>query len=283
MEFLSKFKSILLSEQESEQEQNIVNPTEQEEDDQEKPKESFIATVVDLANFLDRDLANLFEKIYVTTNNANADIIAIVNIHRKELIEKIDTIANIFRKFSVLVYFATSETDIEVVKFATRKANFGIGKVLVATGDYSLIQSITTFLTPDKVGFFIDKSNVPSQIHAFSQVGYSIRVSDIISKKEGLIKRLIHIPPNFIRRARNYSLPQEIEEKILSVLPKEMNELREYIEKNNLMNNIDNFKIELASLAIRDKVKFYHDKEKNTVTVLPKRKESEEVESITTS
>lgn len=129
MEFLSKFKSILLSEQESEQEQNIVNPTEQEEDDQEKPKESFIATVVDLANFLDRDLANLFEKIYVTTNNANADIIAIINIHRKELIEKIDTIANIFRKFSVLVYFATSETDIEVVKFATRKANFGIGKV----------------------------------------------------------------------------------------------------------------------------------------------------------
>lgn len=283
MELLNKFKSILLSEQESEQEQNVIDSIEQEDEEQEKPKESFIATVVDLANFLDRDLANLFEKIYVTTNNANADIIAILNIHRKEVIEKIEIIANIFKKFSVLVYFATSETDIEVAKFATRKANLGMGKVLVATGDYGLIQSITTFLTPDKVGFFIDKSNVPSQIHAFSQIGYSIRISDIISKKEGLIRRLIHVSPNLIRRARNYSLPQEVEAQILSVLPKEMNELKNYIEKNNLMNNIDNFKVELASLAIRDKVKFYHDKEKNTVTILPKRKESEEVELSTLS
>ncbi len=274
MELIEKIKTLLVNEQQkNEKTQMLATQEIQEEEDQEEiqeqVKESYIAAIVDVANFMDRDLTNLFEKVFVITNNANADIIAIVNIHRKEIIEKIETIANIFKKFSVLVYFATSETDIEVTKFAMRKINLGIGKVLVATGDFGLIQTIASFVSPEKVGFFIDKNNIPSQIHSLTQIGYSVRIADIISKKEGLIRRLIHVSPNYIRRARNYSLPDEIEEKILSVLPKTTEELKAFIEQNNLMNNIDNYKVELASLAIRNKVKFFHDKEKNIVTVLP--------------
>lgn len=240
-----------------------------------KSSNKYVAAVVDIANFLDRDFSNLFEKISTVINNINADIVAVINIHRKDLLEKMELLSVIFKKHSVTVYFATSETDIEVAKFAIRKSNLNNGKVLVATGDISLMHTIASFLGNDKVGFLSDKNNSSTNIHSLTKMGYSVYIEDIISRKEGVINKILHISPNHIRRARGYSLPEEIENQIIQSLPKNIDELKEFVEKNNLMNNMDNFKIMITSLILRDKMKLYHDRERDIINLLPSNKQLE--------
>lgn len=220
-----------------------------------KERKSYSTCVVDFANFLGCDFTNVFEKASYICNNENADIVIVVNSKRKDFFEKLDVLSHVFKRFGVSVYFAVGETDIEILRFVSKKINQG-NNVLFMSSDYGLIETIANSFTPNQVSFFVDAKNSPSLIENIKRKGYEIYFGNILTKKEGVIKRVLKMRAQEVRMARGYTLKKPLEDYLIGLLPMSLSSLMQTAIKSGHFKDGLSVKMALASLCLKNEIDF---------------------------
>lgn len=147
--------------------------------------------MVDIGSFLGNDLPFFFD----TLNCGDSIIISIVKQHQNNNIIPI-----LSRNMSFVVF--SNDVNMDMVRLI---AKLNGEKYTVATNSITMMQSISSYLTPDRVSFFCDANVVylSAQIEQLMQRGYRIIRADLITKKEGALRKILNANIETVFRARN--------------------------------------------------------------------------------
>lgn len=238
-------------------------------DKEDEQKRVFNACVVDYANVCSLDLTDSFTKIRNISGNLDLDFSVVVNIKRKDFFDKLDAISLVLKKFSSAVYFANGETDVEVLRVLSKKIKH-YGNAILFTGDYTIIEAAASSHSPHQVAFVCNESFVSSNIDSIKRRGYDLFVLNFITKKEGVLKRILKLKSSEIKLARGYCLSEDKEKYLMSIIPDELNNIiKKAIEEQRMFKDALNVKYALISLCMKNKIDF-HVNGNGEVKVRPK-------------
>lgn len=227
------------------------------EEDELKDAQVFNSCVVDYANIYSLDLTDSFAKIRNLSNNYDLDFSIVVNIKRKDFFDRLDAISLVFKKFSSGVYFANGETDVEILRVLSRKIKH-YGNAILFTGDYAIIEAAANSHTPRQVAFVCNESFVSENIESIRKRGYSLFVLNFITKKEGVLKRILKLRTNEIKNARGYHLSEDKEKYLLSLIPNDLSFIvKKAVEEERVFKDSLVLKYALINLCMRNKIDFY--------------------------
>lgn len=199
--------------------------------------------MVDIGSFMGNDLSFFFD----TLNCGNSIIVSIVRQQQNNNILPI-----LSRNMSFVIF--SNDVGMDMVRLI---AKLNGDKYVVATNSITMMQSISSYLTPDRVSFFCDANVVylSAQIEQLMQRGYRIIRANLMTKKEGALRKILNASVETVFRARNRDSSG-----ILKHLPLVLKDLTEEMKeiiiaeaiKGNLKVHYDNGSIHVLHNNDRD-------------------------------
>ena len=236
-------------------------------------KEYFSYAVIDFANFAHCDLGSLLTIIKAHLSDEH-EIFAVINNRNNYVNGKLKLIIPLLCRHFVFVLFSDSSTDTEIIKLTLNRAKKG--PVLLATNDFGIVNAITERLSPKEVGFLVNSNDTSRDLYQIYKKGYRLLDRNIITWQEGIVKRILKLNDERIKKAKGYIVKDEIKQMIFNYLPMQIGELFNKLSTTNAVTSKEQVINTLASMAIRKEVVLVSHEEIDKVLVRPFQKKIDE-------
>jgi hypothetical protein len=233
----------------------------------------FSYAVIDFANFAHCDLGSLLTIIKAHLRDEH-EIFAVVNNHNNYVNIKLKPVIPLLCRHFVFVLFSDSSTDTEIIKLTLNRAKRG--PVLLATNDFGIINAITEQLTPKEVGFLVNSDSASKDLYQVYKKGYKLLDKNIITWQEGIIKRILRLNDDRIKRAKGYIVKDEIKRVIFHYLPIQMGELFNKLSSSGMVRDKEHLINILTSMAIRKEIILMNHDEIDKIQIRLAQKKTDE-------
>lgn len=209
------------------------------------------SAVIDFPNFASYDLGSVI-KITEKNITKNADIILVMSMSNGYVNKKLSYIMPLCSRYGVLISFVDSSTDTGIIRLVFKKAKQG--KVLVATNDFEIIQTISENIPPSNVSFLVNPAHTSSQVATLAKKGYQFIERDIITWQEGIIRRILKLHDIDIKRSRGYIVKENLKQKIFDLLPVSIGKLYQELLSQGVIKDKNQLLMILSSMAIKKQI-----------------------------